>query len=151
PAAEAKPSAAVNAPAAMTVRRSPRWIGKSRDMEGLLGWTRAGRAAASAFTIGQGVEERKYRVAHESIAAGYPPASCLAADARGDRRDDGRRHLELGVTIDDAVAPFDPFEVGIDRPHAAQLILNDQQPHRPIQAGIRIRRHELGSQGRIAE
>src|SRR5262249_46862252 len=72
-------------------------------------------------------------------------------NARWDGRDDLRRHFELGVAIPDAVAARNPAEVGIDGPDAAVDFLGHQEPDRPIEAGIRIRRYELGSERWVAE
>src|SRR5882724_6835619 len=72
-------------------------------------------------------------------------------DGRGDRADHFGRHLELRGAIPDVVAFGDPSEIGPDRPDVAIVILRQQQPDRPVEAGIRVRGDELGPERGIAE
>src|SRR6516165_3855104 len=60
----------------------------------------------------------------------------FAGDAGGDRFDDHRGHVELGVAIPDVVASRNPSEIGPDRPDVAIVILRQQQTDGPVQPRI---------------
>src|SRR5205823_7331645 len=85
----------------------------------------------------------------KTLCAG--PPSLLGRDGRRNRTDNHGRHLELRGTIPDVVPPGDPLEIGPDRPHIAVVVLRQQQPDRPVEPGVGVRRDELGSKGRISE
>src|SRR5258705_5070086 len=78
-------------------------------------------------------------------------ALLLGLDGRGDGVDNHGRHLELRDTVFDVVALGDPLEIGPHRPDLAVVVLREQQPDRPVQPGIRVRRDELGSERRVSE
>src|SRR5215510_5634823 len=75
----------------------------------------------------------------------------LSLYARSDRRDHGRRHLELIVAVFDSVPPGDPVEVGVGRPDFAFFVLEHEQSHRPVEPGIGIRGDKLRPERWIAE
>ena len=59
--------------------------------------------------------------------------------------------LERRLTILDSVALRYPCEVGIRGPHSAFLVLEDEQPNRPIEASDGIGSYELRAQSRIPQ
>lgn len=85
--------------------------------------------------------------------AGRTRAGCrlLGRNARRDRGDDRRGHLELGVAVLDAVALGDPAEIVVDGPHLARRVLVDEQAHWPVEPRLGVRGHELGPERRVAE
>jgi hypothetical protein len=46
--------------------------------------------------------------------------------------------LEFLVAVGDAVAVHDPGEIGVGDPHISLRVLIDEQPDRPVEAGIWI-------------
>src|ERR1700758_1918261 len=70
-------------------------------------------------------------------------------------RGDGRDHLgglaECSLATLDPVAPRNPGEVRVCGPHGAALVLEDEQPDRPVETRQRICGDELRAQRRIAE
>src|SRR6185295_12692641 len=82
---------------------------------------------------------------------GGGPALLPGRNGRGDRAHHPGRHLELGCAIPDVVALGNPAEIGPHRPDVAIVVLRQQQPDRPVEAGIRVRGDELGAERRIAE
>src|SRR5438552_270781 len=86
-----------------------------------------------------------------AVTSGAGQIALLLRDRRGDRLDHGGGHFELRDAIPDVVAPGDPFEIGPHCPEVAIVVLRQQQPHRPVEPGVRIGRDELGAERRIAE
>ena len=66
-------------------------------------------------------------------------------------------HLELKQgsamlqAVADAMPLRDPREVGVGRPHGAGVVLQHEHAHRPVEPGVRVRRHELRTERRVAE
>src|SRR5688572_9152651 len=59
-------------------------------------------------------------------------AFMLLPDGRGDGRDHAARRGEFAVAVGDAVALGDPFEVVVDGPDFARLVLADEQADWPV-------------------
>src|SRR5215813_14189686 len=79
------------------------------------------------------------------------PKPSFRCDRGSDGFDHHGGHVELRDAIPDVVPPRDPFEIGPHRPDIAIVILGQEQPHRPVQPGIRVRGDELRAQRRVAE
>ena len=75
----------------------------------------------------------------------------LRFHARCDGCDNGRRHLELVSAVLDPVSSCDPVEIGIGGPDLALIVLEHEQPHRPVEPGIGVCCDELRPERRIAE
>src|SRR5258706_12787597 len=114
--------------------------------------------------------ERKCRIASESIADRYvgkqKGAAKMAAPldyavrqswclllrhARRDRSSDPRSRLELRFAVIDAMAPRDPAKIRIGGPDFALVVLEQQQPHRPIKPRVLVGGDELRAERRIAK
>ena len=54
-------------------------------------------------------------------------------------------------SILDPMPPCDPFEIGVGGPYLTLVVFEHEQPHRPVESGIRIGRDELSAEWRIAE
>ena len=79
----------------------------------------------------------------------YDDRGLLCLHTRCDRCDRFGRLAERGLTILNPVAPRYPCEVRIRSPHSAILVLEDEQPHGPIEACDGIGSYELRAQRRI--
>ena len=75
----------------------------------------------------------------------------LSPHTRSDRCDHFGCLAERNLAIPDPVAARYPCEVSIRSPHGAILILEDEQPHRPIEACDGIGSYELHAKRWIPE
>jgi hypothetical protein len=124
------------------------------------------------MSIGETPLALKYRLALGSIARDYfvqptfPDArrrcgrsrpsirateALFRPHARGDRRGDGRGHLELRGAVLDLIAARDPGEVRVNGLNRPIFVLPDEGSHWPVETGVRIGGEELGAKRRIAE
>ena len=83
--------------------------------------------------------------------AGTPRTRWLFGNAGRDRCDDVGRHLEGVVAVFDPVASLDPFEIRVDDPNLALVVLGHEEANGPIEPGVRIGCEELDAKRRVAK